>query len=85
MDRCSCGVELRQFWIWRDGNNAPHASAFKPGSEPEGSYYAANPRDALCQVHKARTPRHDVRDAESGEIKLTGRCQAQPNQEEAAS
>jgi hypothetical protein len=72
MERCSCGVELRQFWIWRDVNQIAHASAFPPSVPADGPFYAANPRDAAALFQAGRSPRHDVFDANSGERRWIG-------------
>jgi hypothetical protein len=71
---CTCGVELRQFWIWRDANGTLHASQFRPTTGLEGSVMASTARDALVPVMAAGIPRHDVLDELDSSAGRQGRC-----------
>jgi hypothetical protein len=74
MSACTCGVDRRQFWLWRDGNGVLHASRFAPTNGEERSVFAATARDALWAGTDGRQPKHDVNDAADGSRVWTGRC-----------
>ncbi len=76
MQQCSCGVQLKPFWIWHDETMAPHASAFQPAIKSQGPFYAATPRDALLCVQTA-APKHDVISPMDNQ-KWEGRCRPTP-------
>lgn len=73
---CSCGVTLRQFWIWRDGNGTLHASQFPPSVGSERSVLAATARDALVPMARGGVPRHRVTDVDDPASIWDGRCAA---------
>lgn len=73
---CTCGAQLRQFWIWRDANGSLHASHFRPTTGLERSVMASTARDALLPMSAAGTPRHDVVDESGVGIAWHGRCSA---------
>ncbi len=75
MATCSCGVTLKEFWLWRDDQSTPHASAFRPAIEPEVSYWAATARDALTPLSPGVIPKHDIRSSAGANIS-SGRCQS---------
>jgi hypothetical protein len=68
-------MDLRQFWIWTDGKEVSHASAFKPTVQASATVYAANARDALAPLQGGRRPRHNVVDADNGDRRWSGRCE----------
>lgn len=72
--KCTCGINLRQFWVWRDGNDVLHASRFRPSSGLVRSVLAVTPRDALTPITGLGTPRHLVADAEVSAMTWRGRC-----------
>jgi hypothetical protein len=76
VDDCACGASRRKFWIWRDGNDVLHASAFAPTSGAVRAVTAATARDALLPVIEGRAPKHQVNDAEDPSLVWEGRCQA---------
>jgi hypothetical protein len=71
---CTCGVSLKRFWLWRDGNGSLHASHFCPSVGLERSVFAVTARDALVPVLGTGVPRHRVNDAENPAIGWPGRC-----------
>jgi hypothetical protein len=75
---CTCGVELKQYWIWRDENGALHASHFPPTSGLERSVLAATAREALIPFTSASSPRHQVVDANDLSIGWGSRCASEP-------
>ena len=75
MATCSCGTQLKEFWIWRDGERTPHASAFRPEIQAEASVLAASPRDAVTPLNAEPQPKHDVHSADDSRV-WAGRCQA---------
>jgi len=76
MDNCACGANRRKFWIWRDGNDTLHASAFAPTSGAVRAVIAATARDALLPVTDGRAPKHQVQDLDDPSQIWEGRCQA---------
>jgi hypothetical protein len=75
LDSCACGVARRKFWIWRDGNEALHASAFPPSNGVVQTMIAATARDALVAAESIRAPKHQVHDADTSLQIWDGRCQ----------
>ena len=73
---CTCGAELRPFWIWRDGNGTLHASRFRPSVGFERGLLASSPRDALTAVLASSAPRHLVVAADDTAVRWSGRCSA---------
>jgi hypothetical protein len=73
METCSCGVALKQFWIWRDVKGTPHASAFQPAIQSEITVFAANARDALAPIQGGQASKHDVREV-GGKRTWLGTC-----------
>jgi muramidase (phage lysozyme) len=73
METCSCGAALKQFWIWRDVKQVPHASAFQPAIQSEVSVFAANARDALAPIQGSQVSKHDVREV-GGTRSWLGSC-----------
>jgi hypothetical protein len=73
MDSCGCGVERRQFWLWRDAHGTLHASAFPPTSGTVRSVFAVNARDALLPLDGG-VPKHAVQDADDPATSWDGRC-----------
>lgn len=76
MEECTCGVSLKQFWLWRDGNGSLHASHFRPSTGLERSVFAVTARDALLPLVGAGVPRHRVNDADDPALQWPGRCAA---------
>ena len=76
VESCECGVARRKFWIWRDGNDVLHASAFAPTSGGVRAVMAATARDALLPVSEGGIPKHQVQDVDDPSQIWEGRCQA---------
>jgi hypothetical protein len=76
VEDCACGAPRRKFWIWRDGNDVLHASAFAPTTGGVRAVIAATARDALLAVTGNGTPKHQVHDADAPSQVWEGRCQA---------
>lgn len=75
MERCSCGVDRKQFWLWNDVNGVVHASHFPPSSGLVRSLIASTARDALLPLGGG-VPRHRVSDADDPRVQWDGRCAA---------
>lgn len=73
---CTCGAELRQFWIWCDAAGTRHASRFEPSVGWERTVLASTPRDALVPLGDSGVPRHRVVDADDASMSWDGRCMA---------
>jgi hypothetical protein len=79
LEKCICGVDRRQFWLWSDTQGGIHASSFRPTSGAIRSVIAATARDALLPlspVSPGRLPKHRVEDAENPSLTWEGRCSA---------
>lgn len=74
MNNCPCGMNRRQFWLWRDSNGELHASRFAPTAGAVRSVYASTARDALWAVSSARQPKHQVTEVDADEQNWDGRC-----------
>lgn len=74
MSSCACGIDRRQFWLWRDGNGELHASRFAPTNGVVRAVYASTARDALWAVSNGRQPKHDVHDVDDERQNWGGRC-----------
>jgi hypothetical protein len=75
VETCRCGVRLREFWLWEDGNAILHASSFPPTQGSVRPVYAATSRDATIPFGlDPRAPKHDVRTTESPTQNFEGRC-----------
>lgn len=73
MHSCECGMDRRQFWLWRDTHGTLHASAFRPTSGTVRSVFAVNARDALLPL-EGSVPKHAVHDVDDPAISWDGRC-----------
>jgi aminoglycoside/choline kinase family phosphotransferase len=76
MENCTCGVERRRFWLWRDANGALHASRFPPSNGAVRNVFASTAHDALLSQDGVRPPKHNVNDADDGLLLKDGRCAA---------
>lgn len=76
MSNCECGIDRRQFWLWRDSNGELHASRFAPTNGAVRSVYAATARDALWAASNGRQPKHDVQDVDDERQNWQGSCGA---------
>ncbi len=76
MSNCSCGIDRRKFWLWRDSNGELHASRFAPTNGAVRAVYATTARDALWAASDARQPKHDVHDIDGDRHYREGRCGA---------
>ena len=74
LEECTCGIERKQFWLWRDGNGDLHASHFCPSIGLERSVLAVTARDALLPILGRGTPRHSVSDLADPAAQWQGRC-----------
>lgn len=73
VEQCACGAELKQFWLWRDGNGRLHASHFLPSVGLERAVMAASARDALLPI-SGGAPRHVVADVNDPALAWQGLC-----------
>lgn len=77
MSNCTCGVDRRKFWLWRDSNGELHASRFAPTAGAVRAVYAATARDALWATSEGRhQPKHSVHDVDDASQHWEGRCGA---------
>jgi hypothetical protein len=75
LETCRCGIPLREFWLWEDGNGILHASSFTPSRPAVRSVRAATSRDATVPFgFDPRLPKHDVRDTADPSQQWEGRC-----------
>jgi hypothetical protein len=75
VETCRCGVRLREYWLWEDGNSILHASAFLPTQGSVRPVLAATSRDATIPFAlDPRAPKHDVRTADNPPRIFDGRC-----------
>ena len=74
MTSCSCGVERKTFWLWRDNDGVLHASGFRPSQGTVRAVLAATARDALLPMQDGAVPKHTVTDVDDSTIFWDGRC-----------
>jgi hypothetical protein len=74
VEDCTCGIERKQYWLWRDSKGDLHASHFPPSAGLERSVVAATARDALLPIQGNGMPRHSVSDLTDPAVQWQGRC-----------
>jgi hypothetical protein len=73
LQTCTCGAELRTFWLWQDAEGGLHASGYRPTAGTVRTVLAATARDALLPVD-GRMPKHGVWDVDNPNASWEGRC-----------